>query len=352
MAELSDTTNQANRKRKEKHLHIVLNNDVEFKEVATGLEDYYFIHQALPEIDLASVDLSTRLFGKTLSAPLVVSSMVGGIAAARRINRNLARAAQAMNLAMGIGSQRCFIDSPETAATYQVRPVAPDILLLANLGAVQLNYGYGVAECRRAVAMLEADALILHLNPLQEALQLEGNTNFAGLLSKIEAVCRQLAVPVIVKEVGWGISEDVTRKLAAAGVIGIDVAGAGGTSWSEVERHRTNNELTNNIATTFASWGIPTAESIGMVRRAAPQLALIASGGIRTGLDIAKAMALGADAAGIAAPLLKAANVSTKAVLFALQEIIEELRIAMFGIGATNLQELKNSPFLKRRARK
>jgi len=343
--------NQTNSRRKEEHLNITLNTDVESKEVPTGLEDYQFIHQALPEIDLTGVNLSTFLFGKTLNAPLVISSMVGGIESAAPINRNLAQAAQAMGLAMGVGSQRCFIDDPETAPTYQVRNVAPDILLFANLGAVQLNYGYGVNECRRAVEMIDADALLLHLNPLQEALQPEGTTNFAGLLSKIEQVCQNLPVPVMVKEVGWGISENVARKLAAVGVAGIDVAGAGGTSWSKVERYRAHTQSGNNIADTFASWGIPTAESVPMVRRGAPELPLVASGGIRTGLDVAKVLALGADAAGMAASLLKAANASAEAVVAALQEVIEALRISMFCIGAANLKELKNSPLLKRKSR-
>ncbi|MFQ6121541.1 MAG: type 2 isopentenyl-diphosphate Delta-isomerase [Dehalococcoidales bacterium] len=345
------TTNQANGQRKQEHLDIALNNDVKFKEISTGLEDYQFVHQALPEIALDSVDLSTHLFGKRLNAPIVISSMVGGIDAAAPINQNLAEAAQVMGLAMGVGSQRCLIDDPRTAPTYQVRDVAPDILLFANLGAVQLNYGYGVSECRQAVEMIDADALILHLNPLQEALQPDGNTNFANLLSKIELVCRELRVPVIVKEVGWGISENVARKLADVGVAGIDVAGAGGTLWSEVERYRAHNETDNNTAAAFASWGIPTADSIQMAKRGAPKLTLIASGGIRSGLDVAKAIALGADAAGIAAPLLNAASVSAECVMAALQEIIEVLKISMFCIGAASLTELKGSPFLKRKLR-
>jgi len=346
---LNMSTKQANGKRKEEQLHISLHQCVNGKEISTGLEAYQFVHQALPEINLAEVNLSTHLFGKTLRAPLVISSMVGGIEAARRLNQNLAQAAQALGLAMGVGSQRCFIDNPETAPTYQVRQVAPDILLFANLGAVQLNNGYGVDECRRAVEMVGADALILHLNPLQEALQPEGNTNFAGLLSRIEQVCRALPVPVIVKEVGCGIAENIARKLADAGVSGIDVAGAGGTSWSEVERHRSATELDSNIAATFASWGISTAESIQMARRGAPGLTLIASGGIRNGLDVAKAIALGADAAGMAIPLLKAANISAESVISVLREVIEELRIAMFCVGASSLKELKGSPFLKRK---
>jgi len=340
---------QANSQRKQEHLEIALNKGVEFKEVRSGLDDYQFIHQALPELDLDSVNVSTRLFGKTLSAPLVISSMVGGIDAATRINRNLAQAAQEMGVAMGVGSQRCAVDDPVTASTYAVRDVAPDILLFANLGAVQLNNGYGVRECHRAVEMIGADALVLHLNPLQEALQLGGNTNFAGLLGKIEQVCHSLPIPVIVKEVGWGISDIVAGKLASAGVAGIDVAGAGGTSWSEIEGCRAHTKVGANIDRSFASWGIPTAESIEMVKRSAPEVTLVASGGIRTGLDVAKAIALGADAASIGLPLLKAANISADAVATFLREIIEELRFSMFCIGARNLGQLRDSPFLRKK---
>ncbi|MBI2831358.1 MAG: type 2 isopentenyl-diphosphate Delta-isomerase [Chloroflexi bacterium] len=346
---MPSASNHTNGQRKLEHLHIASNHEVEPEGVTTGMEEYQFIHQALPELDLAAIDLSTELFGKRLNAPLVISSMVGGIEPARQINRNLAQAARALGVAMGLGSQRCVIDRPETASTYEVRDIAPGILLFANLGAVQLNYGYGISECRRAVEIAGADALILHLNPLQEALQPEGNTNFAGLLAKIERVCRELPVPVIVKEVGSGISDNVARRLAEAGVSGIDVAGSGGTSWSEVERHRTQTEMANNIAASFASWGIPTAQSIVMARRGAPEATIIASGGIRTGLDVAKSIALGADAAGIAAPMLKAAAVSTEAVMSALQEVIEGLRLAMFCTGAANIGELKGSPLLKRR---
>ena len=263
---LGSAAKQASSKRKKEHLETTLNETVEFKEVTTGLDDYRFVHQALPEVDLAHIDLSALLFGKKLGAPLVISSMTGGIEAARQINRNLARAAQAMGVAMGVESQRSAIDDPRTASTYEVRDIASDILLFANLGAVQLNYGYGVSECRQAVHMIGADALILHLNPLQEALQHDGNTNFTGLLTRIEQVCQELPIPVIVKEVGWGISETIARKLADAGVAGIDVAGAGGTCWSEVERYRVHTDMDSNITTTFASWGIPTSDSIKMVR--------------------------------------------------------------------------------------
>jgi len=338
---------QLHSRRKKEHLNISLEKDVQSKDITTGFENYYFLHQALPEIDAATIDLSVTLFGKKLEAPLIISAMTGGIEAAKRINRNLAQAAQAAGIAMGVGSQRCAIDDPKLAITYQIRDVAPGILLFANLGAVQLNYGYSFAECQRAVDMIHADALILHLNPLHEALQRDGNTNFSGLLSKIERVCHELRVPVIVKEVGYGISQSVAKRLAAAGVSGIDISGAGGTSWSEVERHRAHSPVTDNVAATFSCWGIPTAESILIARQDAPDITLIASGGIRTGIDAAKAIALGADAVGIAAPFLKAAAISAEAVTQAINEIIEGLRITMFCIGAANLHQLKHSPLLQ-----
>lgn len=333
--------------RKTEHLRISLEEDVRFRNLTTGLERYRFVHQALPEMNRDDIDLSTTLLDKELRAPLIISSMTGGTEEAETINKNLALAAQIHGLGMGVGSQRAALEEPDLSHTYQVRDVAPDILLFANLGAVQLNYGYSVEHCQRAVEMIEADGLILHLNPLQEALQPEGNTDFSGLLAKIEKVCRGLSVPVIVKEVGWGISEEVARRLADSGVAAIDVAGAGGTSWSEVEMHRADSKTLRCIAAAFADWGIPTAESIQMARRGAPELTLIASGGIRTGVEAAKAMALGADAVALATPFLQPATISPEAVGEKVREILEELRTAMFCVGARNLQDLKSVPLLK-----
>jgi isopentenyl-diphosphate delta-isomerase len=272
--------------------------------------------------------------------------MTGGTEQAQQINVNLAQAAQQYGVAMGLGSQRAGIARPETADTFKVRHIAPDILLFANVGAVQFNYGFDVEHCYEAVEMIEADALILHLNPLQEAVQPEGDVNFAGLAKKIEAVCKRLPVPVIAKEVGWGISEQAARMLADAGVSAIDVAGSGGTSWSQVEMFRAPDDLHKRIAAAFRDWGIPTTESIQMVKRAAPHLPIIASGGIRSGIDIAKAIALGASIGGMAGPFLKAATISAEVVAETLEETIRVLRIAMFAAGAGDIAALQQTPLV------
>lgn len=327
--------------RKADHIRINLEEDVQFPRLTTGLERYRFVHDALPELDLDAVDTRSTLLGKVLQTPLLISSMTGGTEQAERINRNLATAAQARGIAMGLGSQRTGLEVAATAASFQVRREAPDILLLANLGAVQLNKGYGVEHCRRAVDMIEADALILHLNPLQEVLQADGDWHWAGLLGKIEQVCRQIGVPVVVKEVGWGISGALAARLADAGVAAIDVAGAGGTSWSQVEYYRAPEDRLRRLALAFADWGIPTADSLVAVGQAAPHLPRLASGGIRSGIDVAKCLALGASAAGLAGPFLKAAVISAEAVIDTIDDLADELRIAMFCAGAGDLAALR-----------
>jgi isopentenyl-diphosphate delta-isomerase len=264
--------------------------------------------------------------------------MTGGAADAAKINQVLAKAAQHTGIAMGVGSQRAAIELPELSATFQIREFAPDVLLLANLGAVQLNYGYGVEQCLKAVNMIGADALVLHLNALQEALQPEGDTRFAGLLDKIRMVCQELLVPVIVKEVGWGFSQADARELLAAGVAAIDVAGAGGTSWSQVEMYRARDEKQARLASAFIDWGIPTSQAILNVRQAAPGMLIIASGGLRTGMDIAKCLALGAKLGGMAGPFLKAAVSSFEATIQTIETIRQEIQICMFATGVANLQ--------------
>jgi isopentenyl-diphosphate delta-isomerase len=329
--------------RKSDHIRINLEENVR-STLTTGLERYHFNHQALPEIDLEAVNLQQRIFNRTLQTPLLISSMTGGTGEAAEINRTLAMAAQETGVAMGLGSQRAALEHPELVDTFQVRQYAPDVLLLANLGAIQLNYGYDVSHCQRAVDMIEADALILHLNSLQEAVQPEGDTRFGGLLSKIEAVCRALAVPVIAKEVGWGFSSTDARRLASAGVAAIDVAGAGGTSWSQVEMHRAENESQARLAGAFVGWGNPTAESIQAVRQAAPGLLIFASGGLRDGIDIAKCIALGASLGGMASPFLKAAVQSLTHTIETINGLQRQLQVCMFAAGVADLAQLKQTP--------
>lgn len=332
-------------KRKADHIRINLEEDVAFKRLTNGLERYFFMHRALPELDLAAVDTGVTVLGKRLKTPLLISSMTGGTARARELNRRLAEGAQAAGIAMGLGSMRAAIEDPALEATYQVRDVAPDILLFANLGAVQLNYGYGLAECERAVAMIDADALILHFNALQEAVQPEGDGNFAGLLDKIAAICRALPVPVVAKEVGWGFSAEDARRLAEAGVAAIDVAGAGGTSWSQVEMHRAPTARLARVAGAFIDWGIPTAVSLRYCRAAAPGLSLFASGGIKDGIEAAKCVALGASLVGLAGEFLRAADAGGAPGVVELAETItDELRVAMFCAGAADLAALSRTP--------
>lgn len=332
--------------RKGDHIRINLEEDVGSGRT-TGLEHYHFIHQALPEINLEEIDLSQELFGRWLVSPLLISSMTGGTDEAQRINMILAQSAEETGIAMGLGSQRVAIEHAELASSFQVRKYAPNSLLFANLGAIQLNYGYGVDECRRAVDMAEADALILHLNALQEAVQPEGETQFAGLLAKIERVCKLLPVPVVVKEVGWGISSAAALRLAEAGVSAIDVAGAGGTSWSQVEMYRSKTPSQARLAAAFIDWGIPTADSIHMVRQAAPGLHVFASGGLRTGMDVAKCIALGASLGGMASPYLKAAAVSLEAAIQTINDIKREVQVCAFAAGARDLIGLQNTPLSK-----
>lgn len=334
-------------RRKTDHIRINLEQQVQAEELTSGLERYRFIHNALPELNLDAVDPATTVLGRPLAAPILISSMTGGVAEGWAITRRLAEAAQALGCAIGVGSQRAAIEDPGRSRFFQIRDVAPDVLLFANLGAVQLNYGFGPAECRRAVEMIGANALILHLNPIQEALQGEGNHDFFGLLDKIGEVCRSLEVPVIVKEIGFGISADVARRLAEQGVAAIDVSGAGGTSWSAVEHHRAASRLLKRVSSTFVDWGIPTAESLQMARRGAPGMPLIASGGLRTGVDAAKSVALGAELAGFAGPMLKAAAVSAEEAFDMLTVLKEELRLAMFGCGAATISALRRVPLLK-----
>ncbi len=338
----------ATQTRKADHIRICLEEDVQFQETKNGLEPYRFNHCCLPELDRNEIDLTTTFLGKKLGAPLLISCMTGGTEVAGRINFRLAEVAQHYKIAMGVGSQRVALEKPEVAGTFAVRSRAPDILLFANLGAVQLNYDYGVDECLRVVELLEADALVLHLNPLQECIQPKGDTNFRSLLEKIAQLCQKLPVPVVAKEVGNGISAAMAQKLIAAGVAAIDVAGAGGTSWAKVESERAENPQQRRLGMTFANWGLPTAECITSIRAVATDFPLIASGGLRHGVDVAKAIALGADIAGMAWPFLQAAAESEAALQAMAEALIAEITTVLFCTGNATLHQLKCSGALQR----
>lgn len=334
--------------RKADHLRICLDEDVQCRQITTGLERYRFTHCCLPEIDRRDIDLTTTFLGKRLNVPLLISSMTGGTDHAKTINQRLAMVAEHYGLAMGVGSQRVAVEQPQVSPTFAVRAVAPNIPLFANLGAVQLNYRYGLDECRRVVDLLEADALILHLNPLQECVQTSGDTNFRGLLEQIAVLCETLPVPVIAKEVGNGISAAMAVKLLEAGVAAIDVAGAGGTSWALVESERATDVYQRRLGKTFADWGLPTAECLTAVRAIAPQIPLIASGGLRDGLEAAKTIALGADLAGMALPFLQAANESEAALYELVDILIAEMTTAMFCTGCETLEALRSPGILQK----
>ena len=324
--------------------HIQLSLDPRIQLGGRFFERYGFVHEALPEIDLDEVDLSTEFLGKSLQGPLLISCMTGGTGSAVSINRHLAEGAERAGIALGVGSQRKALESPETAATFEVRDFAPTVPLLGNLGAVQLNYGFGLEECRRAVQMVGADALALHLNPLQEALQPEGQCDFRDLTRKIGEIARDLEVPVVVKEIGCGLSGATGRRLADVGVKIIDTAGLGGTSWARIEAARADDL---DLGELFADWGVPTPESIQQLA-AIEGLQVIGSGGVRNGLDVAKAIALGADLVGLAQPFLQAAMDSAEAVYQAIQRLLHELRIAMFCVGARTLDDLRRTELVRK----
>ncbi len=323
------------RDRKAEHIRLALEEQMQF--TIGDWDGWRFEHVAMPEIDGDRIDTSVEFLGRRLRAPLLISCMTGGTDEATRINRNLAEAAEREGIAVGVGSQRKAFEDPALVESFDIRPVAPTIPILANLGAVQLNYGFGVAECRRAVEMIRADALVLHLNPLQEAIQPEGQRNFANLLPRMGQVATELGVPVIVKEIGCGISKEVARKLVAQGIRMIDTAGLGGTSWARIEARRAGDL---EIGELFANWGIPTPDSIRRLREI-EELTIIGSGGLRSGIDVAKALALGANLTGMAWPFLKAATESAERVAEKIRRTVRELEICMFCVGAKTIRELR-----------
>jgi isopentenyl-diphosphate delta-isomerase len=335
------------RERKNDHLEICLRENVQARGVTTGFEDLHLVHKALPEINRKEIDLSTKIFNHKFSAPLIVESMTGGTPRAAKINATVAQAVEELRLGMGVGSQRAALEDSKVEKTFSiVREKAPNAFIVANLGAPQLVRGYGVNEARKAVEILGADALAIHLNPLQEAIQLEGEPSYEGVLGAIEKVVKELDVPVIVKETGCGIAAEEAKRLEAARVAAIDVAGAGGTSWAAVEYYRAKNQMDGarqRLGEAFWDWGIPTAVSLIEASQRV-RIPVIASGGVRSGIDMAKALAVGASLVGMAYPVLDPAVHGVEEVKKKLQALVEELRNTMFLVGADSIRGLRNAP--------
>jgi isopentenyl-diphosphate delta-isomerase len=341
-ANMSDSTNR----RKMQHVDIAAR-DEEIDRRKNYFDRLALLHRALPEINLDEVDTSTEFLGKRLSAPILISSMTGGdYPELRAINRNLAMAAEATGIAMAVGSQRVLFSHPESRASFALREFAPSTLLLANLGAVQLNYGFGIEQCREAISVLQADALYFHLNPLQEAVQPEGNVNFAHLIARIGDINARLDRPVILKEVGAGLSVQDVRLALQHGLRHFDVAGSGGTSWSRIEHFRHSKETPYSAGLLFQDWGIPTPLALLQLRPLQPEATLLASGGIRNGIDIVKSIILGARLAGLASPFLQPAMISSEQVIEAINRLKHEIKIAMFLLGIKNIDQLPGNDSL------
>ena len=334
-------------RRKNDHLDIVLRNEVAAPYRDSGFNGIRFTHCALPELNLAEIDLSTTFLGKPMAAPLLISSMTGGPARSVSLNRHIAEACNALGLGFGVGSQRIALEGTSIAGFgKELRNAAPNAVILANFGAAQLHDWDGAEMARRAVEMIEADGLIIHLNPLQEAIQPSGDTNWSGLLAKIEAICKTCSFPIICKEVGAGISGQTARQLIEAGVSVIDVAGRGGTSWVAVEAERAEASIQKQIAEPFYDWGIPTAKAVVDIRRHCPKTPVIASGGIRNGLDCAKSIRIGANIVGLAAGILQSAMQDEEKLIEQLKIIIEQLRISCFCTGSGDLAQLRHASLL------
>ena len=336
---MTNATNQ----RKIQHLHIIDNDDGVDRQ-KHHFDNIYLTHRALPELDLDEVNPSVTFMGKTLSFPLLISSMTGGDhELVRTINKNLALAAESTGIALGVGSQRVMFSTPDARTSFQLRPYAPNTLLFSNLGAVQLNYGFDEKTCLEAIETVGADALCLHLNPLQEAVQPEGDTRFSGLAERLGEVASKLDYPIVLKEVGAGLSQEDVRRALKQGLRYFDVAGTGGTSWSRIEHHRQPEEDHDDIGLTFQDWGIPTPLALIALKPFRDQLHLIASGGIRTGVDMVKAIVLGSSLCGMASPFLKPAMKSADEVIALIQRLKKEFVTALFLLGVRNLRELKGN---------
>lgn len=326
--------------RKLRHLDACLRPESQYAGVSTGLERVPWPYRALPELDLEVVDLTTSFLGRPLAAPVLIGAMTGGAERAGTINRHLARAAARLGLGMMLGSQRVMLERPEAAVSFQVRDVAPDILLVGNLGAAQFGLGYGAAEAVRAVREVGADALAIHLNPLQEAMQAGGDTRWAGLAARLTEVVPGLPFPVVLKEVGHGLDAATIRAVRGAGFAAYDVAGAGGTSWARVEQLVRYGEVRSPD---LCELGVPTARALREARREATGTPLIASGGVRTGLDAARALALGAQVVAVARPLLEPALESAEAAEAWLAGFLQELRVALFVGGYSSVEAARGA---------
>ncbi len=329
--------------RKADHIEVAASGRAEFREQGTLLSSVQLVHQSLPEMAADDIDLSVEFLGKHLAAPILITGMTGGTAEAATINRDLAAVAQDLGIGFGLGSQRAMAEKPELAATFQVRDVAPDALIIGNIGAVQAGE-YGVDRVAELAEAISADAMAIHLNPAQEMIQSEGDRDFRGVLQTIKSLVHGLGIPLIVKETGCGISAQTARSLARTGVRHLDVSGAGGTSWVAVERHRApEGSVQQQLGDEFWDWGIPTAASVHVCARA--NLNVVASGGIRSGLDIARAMALGACVGGVAAPVLRAyRSGGSEAAKQLLQTLIDSLRIALLLTGCRSVADLCDAP--------
>ena len=340
---MTDRTND----RKIEHIQVIQNDQL------TDRQGHYFdavklVHRALPEISLSEIDTSCEFLGKKLSFPLLISSMTGGDhQLIRRINKHLAEAAEQCQVALAVGSHRVMFSNPQAAESFRLRQFAPTTVLLANLGAVQLNKGFGIEEARAAVDILDADGLYLHLNPLQEAVQLEGDTDFSNLSAKIAQIVTGLSKPVLLKEVGSGFSRQDIENGLSAGVRYYDVAGKGGTSWSRIEHHRNQNRgRGNDLGLCFQDWGIDTVTSLRLLNNYTDRATLISSGGLRNGIDMVKSVILGASICGLAAPFLTPAMESTAAVVNEIERLRREFTTAMFLLGMKDIKSLFNNQSL------
>ncbi len=337
--------------KKDRQLAFALRKDAS-SLVDSGFDNYRFEHNALPEIDFSEIDVSMEFLRRKLKMPLIISSITGGGSKSEYVNRSLAKLANDYGIGFAVGSQTCALKYPSLEKSFKVRSDAPNALILANIGAVELNHGFSIDECKKAVDMIGADALILHLNPLHEIFQENGKVNFSGLVKKIEKVCANLNAPVIVKEVGYGISASSAKKLEDAGVYAVEVAGAGSISWSAIEKTALRDAAMQAAADSFRDWGNPTAECVKSIAENTDRLKIIASGGVDTGVKMAKSIALGADLCGNASVFLQKIIKSRAECENFMETIILELKTAMFCTGSKNLNELKKAKIYKTREMK